>query len=113
MTDQSPLAPEKYLTGAEWELPRRSTRMVQTVLDGGTIDNFDRGGLPRLYQDVAAGPAVTDAALQPVSRRTDGRDECGGLRPPTKGPLMSNTGRPDPRRGQVFPRTDIALESMD
>jgi basic membrane protein A len=61
--DQSPLAPEKYLTGAEWNWPGVYTRMVQTVLDGGTIDNFDRGGLAEGYIKMSPlGPAVTDAA---------------------------------------------------
>lgn len=61
--NQSPLTQEKYLTGAEWNWGGVYTRMVQTVLDGGTIPNFDRGGLAEGYIKMSPlGPAVIDAA---------------------------------------------------
>ncbi|MEM1344634.1 MAG: BMP family ABC transporter substrate-binding protein [Pseudomonadota bacterium] len=110
--DQSPLAPEKYLTGAEWNWPGVYTRMVQTVLDGGTIDNFDRGGLADGYIKMSAlGPAVSDAARAQFEA-TKAEMMQGGFAA-YKGPLASNTGAEILAPGSVFLETDIALESMD
>jgi simple sugar transport system substrate-binding protein len=110
--DQSPLAPEKYLTGAEWNWPGVYTRMVQTVLDGGTIDNFDRGGLAEGYIKMSPlGPAVSDAARNQFEA-VKAEMMAGGFAA-YKGPLMDNTGGEILAEGEVFLETDIALESMD
>ena len=110
--DQSPLAPEKYLTGAEWNWPGVYTRMVQTVLDGGTIDNFDRGGLAEGYIKMSPlGPAVTDAARNQFDA-TMAEMMAGGFAA-YKGPLMTNTGTQILGAGESYVETDIALESMD
>lgn len=110
--NQSPLAPEKYLTGAEWNWPGVYTRMVQTVLDGGTIANFDRGGLAEGYIKMSPlGPSVTDAARNQFEA-TMAEMMKGGFGA-YKGPLMDNAGKQILGAGEVFLETDIALESMD
>lgn len=110
--DQSPLAPEKYLTGAEWNWAGVYTRMVQTVLDGGTIDNFDRGGLADGYIKMSPlGPAVTDAARAQFEA-TKAEIMKGGFAAYT-GPLMDNGGDTILSEGESLLETDIALESMD
>lgn len=110
--DQTPLAPEKYLTGAEWNWPGVYTRMVQTVLDGGTIDNFDRGGLAQGYIKMSPlGSAVTDAARNQFEA-TKAEMMEGGFAA-YNGPLMTNTGSEVLAAGASFVETDIALESMD
>lgn len=110
--NQSPLAPEKYLTGAEWNWPGVYTRMVQTVLDGGTIDNFDRGGLAEGYIKMSPlGPAVTDAARNQFEATMAQMME--GNFAAYQGPLMDNTGNQILASGESFVETDIALESMD
>ncbi len=110
--NQSPLAPEKYLTGAEWNWPGVYTRMVQTVLDGGTIDNFDRGGLAEGYIKMSPlGPAVTDAARNQFEATM--AEMMKGDFAAYKGPLMDNAGNTILSEGQVFLETDIALESMN
>ena len=43
--DQTALAGDKYLTGAEWNWAGVYTDMITTVQGGGKIDNFVRGGL--------------------------------------------------------------------
>lgn len=109
--NQSPLAPEKYLTGAEWNWPGVYTRMVQTVLDGGTIDNFDRGGLAEGYIKMSPlGPAVTDAARAQFEATM--AEMMKGDFAAYKGPLMDNAGNQILADGEVFLETDIALESM-
>lgn len=110
--DQTPLAPEKYLTGAEWNWPGVYTRMVQTVLDGGVIDNFDRGGLAEGYIKMSPlGSAVSDAARNQFEA-TKAEMMAGGFAA-YKGPLKSNDGKEILAAGASFVETDIALESMD
>lgn len=110
--DQSPLAPEKYLTGAEWNWSGVYTRMVQTVLDGGTIPNFDRGGLAEGYIKMSPlGPAVSDAARNQFEA-TKAEMLKGGFAA-YQGPLVTNGGKQILGAGEVLVETDIVLESMD
>ncbi|SEA43366.1 BMP family ABC transporter substrate-binding protein [Rubrimonas cliftonensis] len=110
--DQTALAPEKYLTGAEWNWPVVYTRMAQTMLDGGTIDNFVRGGLADDFIKMSPlGPAVTDAARAQFEA-TKAEIMKGGFAA-IKGPLMSNTGAVVAAAGEAFEETDVRLESMD
>jgi simple sugar transport system substrate-binding protein len=110
--DQSSLAPEKYLTGAEWNWAEVYTGMVQTVLDGGTIDNFVRGGLADGFIKMSPlGPAVTDAARAQFEA-TKAEIMAGGFSV-IKGPLNDNAGNGLLAAGEALVETDIALESMD
>ena len=110
--NQSPLAPDLYLTGAEWNWAGVYTGMVQTVLDGGTIDNFIRGGLADGFIKMSPlGPAVSDAARNQFEA-TKAEIMKGGFAV-IKGPLKDNTGGVIASEGQAFPEDDIALESMD
>ena len=110
--NQSPLAPDLYLTGAEWNWAGVYTGMVQTVLDGGTIDNFIRGGLADGFIKMSPlGPAVSDAARKQFEA-TKAEIMKGGFAV-IKGPLKDNTGGVIASEGQAFPEDDIALESMD
>ncbi|MGB0662024.1 MAG: BMP family ABC transporter substrate-binding protein [Mangrovicoccus sp.] len=110
--NQSPLAPEKYLTGAEWNWAGVYTGMVQTVLDGGVIDNFVRGGLADGFVKMSPlGPAVSDASRAQFEA-TKAEIMKGGYAV-IKGPLKDNTGAVIATEGQAFAEDDIALESMD
>jgi len=110
--DQSPLAPDKYLTGAEWNWAKVYTDMIATVQAGGTIDNFVRGGLADGFIKMSPlGPAVSDAAR---TRFEAARAEImkGGFAV-IKGPLKDNQGNVVATEGQAFVETDVALESMN
>lgn len=110
--NQSALAPEKYLTGAEWNWAGVYTGMVQTVLDGGTIPNFVRGGLADGFIKMSPlGPAVSDAARAQFEA-AKAEIMAGGFAA-LKGPLNDNTGKPILAAGEALVETDIALESMD
>lgn len=110
--NQAPLAPEKYLTGAEWNWAGVYTGMVQTVLDGGTIDNFVRGGLADGFIKMSPlGPAVSDAARAQFEA-VKAEIMAGGFAA-IKGPLNDNTGNALLGAGDALVETDIALESMD
>jgi simple sugar transport system substrate-binding protein len=109
--DQSVLAPDLYLTGAEWNWARVYTGMVQTTLDGGTIPNFVRGGLADGFIKMSPlGPANSDAARAQFSA-TEAEILKGGFAV-IKGPLKDNTGAVIAAEGQMFGETDVALESM-
>ncbi|WP_172331165.1 BMP family ABC transporter substrate-binding protein [Mangrovicoccus sp. HB161399] len=110
--DQSPLAPEKYLTGAEWNWAGVYPKMVQTMLDGGTIPNFLRGGLADGFVKMSPlGPAVTDAARTQFEA-TKAEIMKGGFQV-IKGPLKDNKGNEIAGAGEGFAEDDIRLESMD
>lgn len=110
--NQSPLAPEKYLTGAEWNWPKVYTDFVQTTLDGGTIPNFVRGGLAEGFIKMSPlGPAVSEASRKQFEA-TKAEILKGGYAV-IKGPMKDNTGKEIAAAGQSFVETDVALESMD
>lgn len=110
--DQSPLAPEKYLTGAEWNWADVYTSMVKTVQDGGSVDNFVRGGLAEGFIKMSAlGPAVSDTARNQFEA-VKAEIMAGGFAA-IKGPLNDNTGKVIVEAGQAYPEDDVALESMD
>jgi basic membrane protein A and related proteins len=110
--NQSALAPEKYLTGAEWNWAGVYTGMVQTVLDGGTIPNFVRGGIADNFIKMSPlGPAVSDAGRAQFEA-TKAEILKGGFAA-IKGPLKDNQGNVLLTEGQALVETDIALESMN
>lgn len=110
--NQSPLAPEKYLTGAEWNWANVYTGMVKTVQDGGSIDNFVRGGLAEGFVKMSdLGPAVSDTARNQFEA-TKAEIMHGGFAA-IKGPLNDNEGNVIAAAGESFQESDVALESMN
>ncbi|MCA8929764.1 MAG: BMP family ABC transporter substrate-binding protein [Alphaproteobacteria bacterium] len=110
--NQSPLAPDKYLTGAEWNWSQVYTDMVKTRMSGGAIPNFVRGGLADGFIKMSPlGPAVSDAARKQFEA-TKAAIMKGGFSV-IKGPLNDNKGGVVATAGQEFLETDVALESMD
>ncbi|MEM7566907.1 MAG: BMP family ABC transporter substrate-binding protein [Pseudomonadota bacterium] len=110
--DQSPLAPEQYLTGAEWNWPQVYTGMVETMQSGGTIDNFVRGGLADGFIKMSPlGPAVSDAARNQFEA-TKAEIEAGDF-PLIVGPMMTNAGESIAADGERYIETDVELESMN
>ncbi len=110
--NQSPLAPDMYLTGAEWNWASVYKGMVETTLAGGTIGNFVRGGLAEGFIKMSPlGPAVSDAARNQFEA-TKAEIMQGGYAV-IDGPLNDNNGNVIATAGQSFVETDVALESMD
>ena len=110
--NQSPLAPELYLTGAEWNWSSVYTDFIKKTIAGEPIDNFVRGGLSEGFIKMSPlGPAVTDAAKNQFEA-VKAEILKGGFAA-IKGPLKDNKGNVVATAGQAFPETDIALESMD
>jgi basic membrane protein A and related proteins len=110
--DQTPLAGDMYLTGAEWNWASIYTDMVTKTMAGAPIDNFVRGGLADGFIKMSPlGPAVSDASRAQFEA-TKAEIIAGGFAA-IKGPLNDNKGNLIAAEGQSFVETDVALESMD
>jgi basic membrane protein A and related proteins len=110
--NQSALAPDKYLTGAEWNWGKVYTDFINTTLSGGTIPNFVRGGLAEGFIKMSPlGPAVTPEAAKQFEA-TKAEILKGGFAV-IKGPMKDNKGNVIATEGQAFAETDVALESMN
>jgi basic membrane protein A and related proteins len=110
--NQSSLAPELYLTGAEWNWAKVYTDMVTATMAGETIPNFVRGGLAEGFIKMSPlGPAVTDASRKQFEATRDAI-LLGGFAV-IKGPMKDNAGNVIANDGQSFVETDVALESMN
>mgnify|MGYP000206043096 CR=1 FL=1 len=109
--DQSPLAPEMYLTGAEWNWAGVYTDMVTKFMAGEPIDNFVRGGLADGFIKMSPlGPAVSDTARNQFEA-TKAEIMKGGFAA-IKGPLKDNKGNVIASEGEAFVESDVSLESM-
>ena len=110
--DQSPLAPEKYLTGAEWNWANVYKMYVEKLLAGEELPNFTRGGLADGFVKMSPlGPAVSEPAKKQFDA-TLAEIMKGGFAV-IKGPLKNNKGDVVATEGQVFVETAPELESMD
>lgn len=115
--NQSALAPNGYLTGAEWDWSSVYTQLGQDFVAGKTLMASDiphilRGGLAENFCKLSPyGPAVTDeaktaadAALAAIQARDLVIYE---------GPLRTNTGQEVLPQGKALPTDDLELETMD
>ncbi len=110
--NQSPLAPDKYLTGAEWAWGNVYKTFIDKLLAGEPLPNFTRGGLADGFVKMSPlGPAVSAAART----QFDGTlaDMMKGGFSVIKGPLKNNKGDVVVAEGKAFAETAIELESMD
>jgi basic membrane protein A len=110
--NQSVLAPQAYLTGAEWNWEELYPRFAKMYTAGETIPNFYRGGLKEgLVKPSAYGPAVGEAARKQAD---DAKDKlvAGGFSI-FKGPLKDNKGNTVIPAGTEQGQTDPVLESMN
>jgi basic membrane protein A len=109
--NQSVLAPDLYLTGAEWNWAQVYTSMVEATLKGEAIPNFVRGGLADGFIKMSPlGPAVP-AEGKAAFEAAQAAILAGGFAA-IKGPLKDNTGAMVAAEGEAFVETDVALESM-
>ncbi len=109
---QAKLAPQAYLTGAEWNWVTPYKAVVQAALTGQPHPNFLRGGLKDGYVKTSAyGPAVSPAARQ----RADAikAEMLKGDFIVFKGGLKDNTGKVVVPAGAGHRQTDVVLEQMN
>src|ERR1700741_2728708 len=109
---QAKLAPQAYLTGAEWNWLTAYMTFIDAAKAGKPHPNFVRGGVKEGFvQPSPYGPAVTDAA----------KKMADGVKPQMvadkfdifKGPLKDNKGAVITPAGKAYKQTDIELEKMN
>jgi basic membrane protein A and related proteins len=110
--NQSKLAPEKYLTGAEWNWAEVYRQFVTKAQKKEPLPNFVRGGLADGFVKMSPyGPGVSEAAR----KRADAvkAEIMKGGYSVIKGPLKTNTGKDAVAGSKAYVETAIELESMD
>lgn len=113
-TSQAALAPEAYLTGAEWNWTELYPKLVTMWIKGEEIPNFYRGAFKEgLIRQSPYGPKVSAEAKQHADRVK--ADLTAGKYVIFKGPLNDNTGKPAIASGEELIQsnaTDTKLEAM-
>lgn len=109
--NQSPLAPEKYLTGAEWAWDNVYSNFVKAAQNGEPLGNFVRGGLKDGFVKMSPlGTAVSEPARKHFE--TTNAQIMAGNFSVFKGPLKDNKGNEVVGASQAFAEDAIELESM-
>jgi simple sugar transport system substrate-binding protein len=111
-TNQSPLAPKAYLTGAEWNWEALYPKFVKMVTSGQEIPNFYRGGLKEEIVKVSPyGEAVSAEARKAAddikAKLTEGSYII------FKGPILDNKGNTVISAGTERGQKDTELEKMN
>ena len=109
---QAKLAPQAYLTGAEWNWLTAYQLITDAARTGKPHPNFVRGGLKDGFVRTSAyGPMVTEAARKSAdavkAKMMAGSFDIFG------GELKDNTGKVIIARGKSFKQTDPELEAMN
>ena len=111
-TDQSVLAPNGFLTGAEWNWSKVYADYAEMIKTGKTIPNLVRGGLKEgIVKSSPYGKAVSAKAKADADAIR--KKFMDGSMVVYKGPLKDNTGKTVIPAGKAYTQTDIWLESMD
>jgi basic membrane protein A len=110
--NQSPLAPDKYLTGAEWNWIEIYKGFISAAQTGKAPENFVRGGLPQGFVKMSAyGPGLSEAGRKNID--TVKAEMMKGGFSVFKGSLKDNKGKEVISSGKSYVETAIELESMD
>mgnify|MGYP001793022848 CR=1 FL=1 len=115
--NQGPLAPEGYLTGAEWDWESIYTSLGEQFVAGetlmaGDIDHILRGGLADNFCKLSDyGPAVSDEAKAAADAALE--QLIAGELIIYPGGLKSNSGDVVIPEGEGYKQDNIELEKMD
>ncbi len=110
--NQAKLAPQAYLTGAEWNWISAYKQIIDAAQTGKPHPNFVRGGLKEGFvKSSAYGATVSEAARKHAedirAKMMKGSFDIFG------GELKDNTGKVVIAKGKVLKQTDLELESMN
>lgn len=109
---QAKLAPNAYLTGAEWNWLTAYKTVLDAAQAGKPHPNFLRGGLKEGYVKMSPyGSMVTDAAKKNADD-TKSKMVAGNF-DIFQGPLKDNKGAVVIPAGKAFKQTDLELEKMN
>jgi simple sugar transport system substrate-binding protein len=110
--NQATLAPNAYLTGAEWNWEALYPRFVKMFAAGEAIPNFYRGGLKEELVKVSPYGAMVPEAARKQADDVKAKLVAGGY-DIFKGPLVDNKGKTVITAGVTRGQTDPELEKMD
>lgn len=109
---QAKLAPQAYLTGAEWNWITAYTTFVEAARSGKPHPNFVRGGLKEGFVKMSPyGPAVSEAARKQADAVK--AQMVAGNFDIFKGPIKDNKGGTAIPAGTTQKQRDIELEKMN
>jgi simple sugar transport system substrate-binding protein len=109
--NQSALAKDKYLTGAEWAWGNVYTNFIKAAQSGGKLGNFVRGGLKDGFVKMSPlGPAVSAEGRKKFEATL--AEIMSGKFSVFKGPIKDNKGNVIVTAGTAFAEDAIELESM-
>jgi simple sugar transport system substrate-binding protein len=109
---QAKLAPQAYLTGAEWNWITAYKIIIDAARNGTPHPNFVRGGLKEGFVKTSAyGPAVSEAARKNADAVK--AKMVAGSFDIFAGEMKDNTGKVVIPNGKVFKQTDLELEGMN
>ncbi|WP_151447037.1 BMP family ABC transporter substrate-binding protein [Lacisediminimonas profundi] len=109
---QAKLAPQAYLTGAEWNWITAYKQIIDAAKAGKPHPNFIRGGLKEGFVKTSAyGPAVPEAARKSADA-IKAKMLKGGF-DIFAGELKDNTGKVVIPKGKSYSQTAMELESMN
>jgi len=110
--NQATLAPNAYLTGAEWNWEELYPRFVKMVVAGESIPNFYRGGLKEGLVKVSPYGRMVSEAARKQADDVKAKLMAGGYAI-FQGPLVDNKGKTVIASGTARGQTDPELEKMD
>lgn len=111
-TSQAELAPDHYLTGAEWNWAPIYKAFIDDAQAGTPLPNFVRGGLEQGYVKTSPYGAMVGEPARKQADAVKAEMMKGGFSV-IKGPLKDNKGTEKVPAGTAFVETAIELESMD
>lgn len=109
---QAKLAPQAYLTGAEWNWITAYKQIIEAAQTGKPHPNFVRGGLKDGFvKSSPYGSSVPEAARKQAEEVR--AKMMAGAFDIFKGELKDNTGKVVIPGGKILKQTDLELESMN
>jgi basic membrane protein A and related proteins len=109
---QAKLAPNAYLTGAEWNWITAYKTIIDAARSGKPHPNFVRGGLKEGFVKPSPYGSMVTAAAKKKADEVKAAMVAGTF-DIFKGPLKDNTGKEVIPAGKVFKQTALELEGMN
>jgi simple sugar transport system substrate-binding protein len=109
---QAKLAPNAYLTGAEWNWITAYKTIIDAARTGKPHPNFVRGGLKEGFVKTSPYGAMVSEAARKNADAVKAKMMAGGF-DIFAGELKDNTGKVAVPAGKVFKQTDVELEGMN
>jgi simple sugar transport system substrate-binding protein len=109
---QAKLAPQAYLTGAEWKWVTAYTTIIEAARSGKPHPNFVRGGLKDGFVKSSPYGSMVPEAARKNAEAIRARMMAGSF-DIFAGELKDNTGKVVIAKGTALKQTDVTLESMN